>query len=241
MTLPVAVLKKIERKSVDLYKNSFYTGDLVVRGLIEDNEKSIYVASSFPLGFYIKNILGSLEKMKIEKVIINLNENVIVEEKISYLNDKYSYFSFSSPLLSFYKEIDNIMKYISYFMIVFCLICLISSLIMIATVSYLFFEENKKEIATYIVRGYCKKSILIYYFSFSLLLALYSYFVSCFSLLFIISYSSLSSSASLISSIKIESSLLIVLLSASLLVALISSLISLKKLISSSTINLINR
>ena len=241
MTLPVAVLKKIERKSVDLYKNSFYTGDLVVRGLIEDNEKSIYVASSFPLGFYIKNILGSMEKMKIEKVIINLNENVIVEEKISYLNDKYSYFSFSSPLLSFYKEIDNIMKYISYFMIVFCLICLISSLIMIATVSYLFFEENKKEIATYIVRGYCKKSILIYYFSFSLLLAIYSYFVSCFSLLFIISYSSLSSSTSLISSIKIESSLLIVLLSASLLVALISSLISLKKLISSSTINLINR
>ncbi|MGN1295249.1 MAG: ATP-binding cassette domain-containing protein, partial [Bacilli bacterium] len=95
MKLPIAVLKKIERKGEEIYKNSFYNGELVVRGLIRDEEKCIYVTSSFSVGFYIKNILDSVEKMKVEKVIINVNEEVDVEKTLSYLNDKYNNFSFS--------------------------------------------------------------------------------------------------------------------------------------------------
>lgn len=239
--LPIAVLKKIERKDEGLYKNNFYTGELIIRGLTLDEDKCIYITPSFMLSFFIKNILSSTEKMKIDKVIFNLEEGVDVEEALEYLNTKYSYVNFYSPLLSFYNEIDNIMKYISYFMITFCLISLICSLIMIATVSFLFFEENKKEIPTYIVRGYNKISIIMYYFSFSLLLAIYSFLVSCFSLFFILTFSSYSSSSSILSSITIDTNLILVLFFTSLLVALFSSLISLKKLISSSTVSLLNK
>lgn len=139
------------------FQNVFETHEFKVVGIVDDNNLCIYQENTFPL--ILSNVIYRIDQndQNIDKCLINLKKSS--QEFINLLNDTYPDYLFENPLENYLKDIESGLNYLSSGLLVFSLITLVSSLLMIILVNYLFLKDKEREIAIYAFLGYKKTSI----------------------------------------------------------------------------------
>lgn len=167
----LTMLKEI-LPSNDQFQNVFETHKFKVVGVVDDNNLCIYQENTFPL--ILSNVIYRIDQndQNIDKCLINLKKSS--QEFIDSLNDTYPDYLFENPLENYLKDIENGLNYLSIGLLGFSLITLVSSLLMIILVNYLFLKDKEKEVAIYAFLGYKKTSI----FSLFVILCGFMIFVS---------------------------------------------------------------
>ena len=162
------------------YQNIFKTKELKVVGVVEDKGLNLYQENTFPL--ILMNVHYALDKdLKIEKFVLSLKSNN--EEYLSLLNEKYPDYKFTNPLKIYLNSLEKGLNYLSFGLLVFSLITMISAQFMMILVNYLFLQENEREIAIYTFLGYSKKSILTMFLFLGIFFFLASFILTSISLI----------------------------------------------------------
>ncbi len=158
------------------YQNRFEQGVLKISAIYEDDGIKIYQDSLFPLCYCF--ILGALEKeeCRINQAVIKAD---LTKESPDYylsLVRKYGSFHGSFPMLSRITEIKSRLKALSYLFLSFSALSLLSALTLLSLSRYLRIKKEQKEIGICLSFGYKKGEISYFYFCFSVLIGILSYF-----------------------------------------------------------------
>lgn len=166
------------------YKNNYIIEKLIICGVIEEDEKIVYVPSYWS-SIYLTLILeDNYINYPITSSLYDYKGDDI-ETYIDELNQKYPKYNFSNPLLDYKKKVDETLYYLNLGLNIFSFFCLTSSLLMIFISSYLFVNDTKKEIGIYTFYGYQRKSIEKQYRAFGNYLSAYSALLSSICLIFL--------------------------------------------------------
>ena len=166
------------------YKNNYIIEKLIICGVIEEDEKFVYVPSYWS-SIYLTLILeDNYVNYPITSSLYDYKGHDI-ETYIDELNQKYPKYNFSNPLLDYKKKVDETLYYLNLGLNIFSFFCLSSSLLMIFISSYLFVNDTKKEIGIYTFYGYQRKSIEKQYRAFGNYLSAYSALLSSICLIFL--------------------------------------------------------
>lgn len=166
------------------YKNNYIIEKLIICGVIEEDEKFVYVPSYWS-SIYLTLILeDNYINYPITSSLYDYKGDDI-ETYIDELNQKYPKYNFSNPLLDYKKKVDETLYYLNLGLNIFSFFCLTSSLLMIFISSYLFVNDTKKEIGIYTFYGYQRKSIEKQYRAFGNYLSAYSALLSSICLIFL--------------------------------------------------------
>ena len=166
------------------YKNNYIIEKLIICGVIEEDEKFVYVPSYWS-SIYLTLILeDNYINYPITSSLYDYKGDDI-ETYIDELNQKYPKYNFSNPLLDYKKKVDETLYYLNLGLNIFSFFCLTSSLLMIFISSYLFVNDTKKEIGIYTFYGYQRKSIEKQYRAFGNCLSAYSALLSSICLIFL--------------------------------------------------------
>lgn len=160
------------------YQNQFEQGVLKISAIYEDDGIKIYQDSLFPLCYCF--VLGSLEKeeCRINQAVVKADLNKKTPDYYLSLIRKYGSFHGSFPMLARITEIKNRLKTLSYLFLSFSALSLLSAFTLLSLSRYLRIKKEQKEIGISLSFGYTKKEISYFYFCFSILIGLLSYFFS---------------------------------------------------------------
>ena len=164
------------------YINEFENMGILICGVVENSSNTIFVPYSWFESFFIEKIFDEDDVFFSTKACLSFDKN-ITNDYLKTLNSTYKDYKFSSPLVDLFEELDKIVNYINILLTIFSFFTLGSSLLMMITIVFLFYEENKYEMSTYITLGYSRISIIVYFFSFGLCISLYSFLLSSINLL----------------------------------------------------------
>lgn len=166
------------------YKNNYIIEKLIICGVIEEDEKIVYVPSYWSSIYLTLILADNYINYPITSSLYDYKGDDI-ETYIDELNQKYPKYNFSNPLLDYKKKVDETLYYLNLGLNIFSFFCLTSSLLMIFISSYLFVNDTKKEIGIYTFYGYQRKSIEKQYRAFGNYLSAYSALLSSICLIFL--------------------------------------------------------
>lgn len=160
------------------YENIFSQGEVIIKGVIEDESLAIYQDGLFPSIYAFKNTNIDVDELLITQAVINLslknnNQDYYLDIINSYENLKGSF-----PMFEVTSQINKTIKYLAFAFICFSIVSFLLSFFLIAMNTYLIFKRNQKQIGVYLALGYQKKDIEMIYFFFNVFNIIISYLTS---------------------------------------------------------------
>ncbi|MFA6830160.1 MAG: ATP-binding cassette domain-containing protein [Bacilli bacterium] len=175
--LNVLVLSETIKES-DRYRNKFSEGSLLITGIYDDNEISIYQNTFFPLSYCFTHFPLSMNDIRISNALLKVNlDNHSPDYYIQEIK-KYDNYQASFPMLSIVSEIRKTMSNLSLLFLGFSFISIILSSALLALSTFLIIKKDRKEIGILLSFGFRKSEISKFYLSFSLVVGLIGYLIS---------------------------------------------------------------
>lgn len=153
----------------EIYHNNFSYIKLKIVGVVDVDENIVYGDELWTSLFYVDNFSFSLSD--------NLPINCVVRNK--NVSDS---FVFVDPFLEVINDMNNLLYYVKLGLSVFSVMCIVSAILMNVVIMYLYIEDCRKEIALMIALGISKRSILILFTLFSIVIGFISFLYSVFCL-----------------------------------------------------------
>lgn len=157
--------------------------DFKVVGIVDDNNNNIYQDGYFSLNFYRDRMRVSTINLMIQNITIFLNEK-IDKIAIEQFNSDNSEYKISAPLLEIENSLNESLSLILIILNVFSCFSFIISLILLIIISYIRFNDSKKESAILIILGFSNTQILKNNFYINLLTSFCGLLVSIVLLIF---------------------------------------------------------
>lgn len=160
------------------YENIFSQGEVIIKGVIEDESLAIYQDGLFPSIYAFKNTNIDVEELLISQAVINLSlKNNNQDYYINILNS-YENLKGSFPMFEVTSQVNKTIKYLALAFICFSIVSFLLSFFLITMNTYLIFKRNQKQIGVYLALGYQKKDIEMIYFFFNVFNIIVSYLIS---------------------------------------------------------------
>lgn len=178
--LQVTVLKETVFEGTS-YKNKFIDVELTITGVFSSKKQLISQKTSFPISLMISLIGVNADKVRVSGGMIVLENNLNHDSLIKQLNVIYPTIEFSFPLDVLVDGVNEATNVVSMALMAFSSFSTLISISLLTLVLLLLVLEDKKSIGIYLVHGYRKRDILIYYvglISLIVLIALTSAFIS---------------------------------------------------------------
>ena len=165
------------------YKNNYAIENVNICGVIDSEEKFIYVPRFWSIIFLTIVLENESSLYAIDSAIFDY-QGEDINNYIETLNARFPKYRFENPLLDYKKKVDETIYYLNLGLNIFSFFCLTSSLLMVFISSYLFVMDTKKEVGIYTFYGYKRKSIEKQFKSFSRFLSGYAGILSSIILVF---------------------------------------------------------
>ena len=216
-----------------LYENDFINVPLKIVGIDLKNDKwnNLYVDSYWSSLFYYDSFSYSLNELRPQKCLIDLNgknKEIIFND---YRNNSAS-FLLVDPLKNLNNNIEEVLRYVNYGLIGFSSISIISAVLMNIVVVYLFIKDQEKEIGLMRIVGASKISIFSLFIILSFIIGFGAFLYADLMLIIVIGIidSSMLLNFEILGAVGISiCTLFIISLFISLLIGGLSSLISINK------------
>lgn len=157
------------------YKNVFTDGELIIRGVVEEEKYKIYQQDDFLLDISQSQFKIPYQERNIEKAIFLFDQNSDIQKIKDRLDNLYPDYSFSLPVKDMLEGIDYITAVIGNFLKIFSLFSSLIALTLMSLVLILTVKEENRKIIMMVAQGFNKSEIIEHYFTFGLLLSSYSY------------------------------------------------------------------
>jgi ABC-type lipoprotein export system ATPase subunit/ABC-type antimicrobial peptide transport system permease subunit len=167
------------------YKNIFADGEVIIRGIVEDEKFCLIQKPTFLKALSEDQFDIESSQLLNTRVILKFKKGGNVELFKESLEKEYPQYRFSLPGKEMAESIDKIISYIDSGLMVFAFFSGLIAAFLMVFVIVLFIQEGQERIKAMRGMGYAYSDIENYYLSACLLIGLFSYLSSSFTLSFI--------------------------------------------------------
>ena len=140
-------------------EKNFKMTSLFITGIAHDENIKIYQGSDFSISLY-RDLFKEPSFNLIPQAIIYETEEEFNEQDLKIINSYFDDYELSNPLSMINKSVDEVMFYLEIVLLTFSIFTIITSFILLALISYVNYEEGKKDIAILNLIGFSSFDIL---------------------------------------------------------------------------------
>ncbi len=160
---------------------------LKVVGYIEGNQANlIYQKGSWSYEFFIDELKLNVKDLTCYQISLLMDNSKVIPYYVSFFNSEFDEYSFISPLWEANREIENILNYFKFGIMILSFFSIFVSLLLVGIVIFINTIEQKKYDAILIMQGYMRKDILKIHIYQNLLMCFIAYIITLFSSVFIV-------------------------------------------------------
>ena len=163
-----------ENKTRKEYINTYLT----IKGISNENKNIIHHRSDWSILFFQCRLGVSIFSLSPFSISFMVDHKKNMESSIAMGNKLFGDLDFYNPMSDFNLGVDEICGFIQIALLIFSIVSIVVSILLLSTCSYLHVIENKKDIGLARCLGFNKKEAAKFVFSYSLLTASISFFLS---------------------------------------------------------------